>query len=253
MGNYLGVDLEQPIVIVYSFLIPLLLLLFIGALSFKRPIFSLYAATKKALWKDFWIGVFFMWLLSALFIFALVPDHKVFYVGISDNFTHYAFLMLGTCIGYLIQTGCEELYFRGYFMQATYSVLPFFAVVIGIQAYVFGQLHAGNVAAWGNSFTSSIPYMLQAISFGWAAWRSGSLFLAWGLHFGNNSFLTFFVATRGDVVKSNALFAVDTPPLERTIIESFIVLVLLVVFLEIIYKNRYKERSLLTMLPKEDV
>jgi len=208
--RYLAIDPLSNIGVVYSFIFPLVFLLFFGWLIFGRPVYSLYSASKKVLWKDFGIGVLLQWIISAIFIIMIIPDNKVSFVGYKENFANEIPIILLLMGGYLIQTACEELYFRGYLMQATYRILPFFPVVIGLQALLFGQLHIGNVKAWGDGFMAGAPYFLHAFTFAWAAWRTGSLFFAWGLHFGNNSFLQLFVGTKGDAVTTIAPFLAET-------------------------------------------
>lgn len=48
---------------------------------------------------------------------------------------------------------------------------------------------------------------MTALTFAWAAYRSGSLMMSMGLHFGNNSFLIFAVSSRDDVLNGPAPFA----------------------------------------------
>lgn len=253
--QYLNINPLSTIGVLYSFIFPLFFLLFFGWLVFGRPFFSIYAPSQKMLWKDFGIGVLFQWLISATFILLIViimPEKVVSYIGFKENLANEIPILLITVVGYLIQTSCEELYFRGYLMQATYRIIPFLPVVIALQGLLFGQLHIGNVKAWGDTFIAGIPYFLHACAFAYAAWRTGSLFFAWGLHFGNNSFLALFVASKGDAVTSIAPFAAEIASVNRLIVFSTIEIIILVLFLEIVYKNRYSSRSIWTMLTKKD-
>lgn len=250
--KYVNIDPLQPAPLLYSFVIPLSFLLLFGWIILGRPTFSFFAPSKKILWKDFGVGVLLQWLISAFFIIVLIPQHKVSYNAVfNTNYENTIGLLLVFGIGFLIQTACEELYFRGYLMQAVYRIVPFFPVVIGIQAILFGQLHVGNVKAWGDGFMAGVPYFLHACFFAWAAWRTGSLFFAWGLHYGNNSFLVFFVGTKGDVVGSNAPFLAETASINYIIVCYIISIIVNVLFLELYAKNRFQSRLLLTMLTKK--
>lgn len=52
-----------------------------------------------------------------------------------------------------------------------------------------------------------VPYIISALYFGYAAWRTGSLWLAIGLHWANNAFLASLISSSsGDVIGSETLF-----------------------------------------------
>lgn len=52
--------------------------------------------------------------------------------------------------------------------------------------------------------------------FAWAAHRTGSLWMAAGLHWSNNFTSLVLIGTRGDVLPSVAPFQVDVPSLPTT-------------------------------------
>lgn len=146
----------------------------------------------------------------------------------------------------------EELYFRGLFMQGTYRIVRSMPAVLVVQALIFGYLHIGNVAAWGHGYLAAVSYFMTALGFAYAAWRSGSLYLAWGIHFGNNVFLTFLVNTKGDAVVVSGLFLRETPSLASNIIYSVVSFVFIVIFVEVYARNRYQNRSFWTLVEKSD-
>jgi uncharacterized protein len=110
------------------------------------------------------------------------------------------------CAGFMIQTAFEELYFRGLMMQATRRLTRLVPVVIGLQAYIFASLHAGNLTGIGNSAFNIAPYFISGVYFGWVAWRTRSLVIPMGLHFANNAWNALFINTKGDVIVTAAPF-----------------------------------------------
>ena len=91
--------------------------------------------------------------------------------------------------------------FRGYIPQAVYrfTARPWF--IYGIPAYLFAQLHIGNVSALGSGWLAYLPYFSVALLFGWLAWRTGSLWLGWGMHYANNVFLVLLIGSHDDVLQ----------------------------------------------------
>lgn len=125
----------------------------------------------------------------------------------------------------LIQTGAEELIFRGYLLQQLAARLPWRIVWLVLPALVFGALHYDPTSAGDNA----ILIAGSAAAFGLAAADltavTGSLGAAWGLHFANNVAALLIVATKGtitglalyvtpyaadDVEVTGALIAADT-------------------------------------------
>lgn len=112
-------------------------------------------------------------------------------------------------LGFLIQTGFEELLFRGYLAQAVASRTTRTALIIGLPAIAFALPHWGNLATYGNTPAQLTPYLLMGLTYGWAAWHSGSLWLPFGLHWANNTYATLLITTTGDVLPTGAPLARD--------------------------------------------
>lgn len=112
-------------------------------------------------------------------------------------------------IGFLIQTGFEELLFRGYLAQAVTSRTTRSWLIIGLPALAFAAPHWGNLPTYGNNPAQLAPYLLMGATYGWAAWHSGSLWLPFGLHWANNAYATLLITTTGDVLPTGAPLARD--------------------------------------------
>lgn len=100
-------------------------------------------------------------------------------------------------LGILIQTGAEELFFRGYLQQqlAARFASPF--VWILIPSLIFGFVHYDPQSAG-----SSVWIVVGAAAFfGLVAAdltaRTGSIGAAWGFHFANNTIALLVISTQG--------------------------------------------------------
>lgn len=167
----------------------------------KRPVASLFGP-RAVLLRDF--GV-------AFGVFMAVSLPGIVWVVASGNLapgvplSTWAIFVVPVLLGLILQTGAEEIVFRGYLQQ---------------------QLAARFVARWVSFVTPSILFGLlhyAPAEMGQGAWllvgltgffgllmadltaRSGSLGLAWGMHFGNN-ILAILVFTTGEALDGVALF-----------------------------------------------
>ena len=99
----------------------------------------------------------------------------------------------------LIQTGAEEMIFRGYLLQQMAARFRWRLAWLVIPALVFGALHYDPTTAGSNALLVAG----SATVFGFVAAdltaRTGSLGAAWGLHFANNVAALLVVATQGTI------------------------------------------------------
>jgi uncharacterized protein len=104
-----------------------------------------------------------------------------------------AFLPLAL-LGLLIQTGAEELVFRGYMQQQLAARFASPIAWMGVPAALFGLAHyapgAGEVSPW---LLVAVTAVFGVIAADLTA-RSGSIGLAWGLHFANNILAVLIVS-----------------------------------------------------------
>ena len=100
-------------------------------------------------------------------------------------------------LGVAIQTGAEELIFRGYLQQQLAALTPSPLGWMVLPSALFGLAHFAPEQMGGNA-----PLIVAATGlFGLIAAdltaRSGGLGLAWGLHFANNVLALLFVSAMG--------------------------------------------------------
>ncbi len=99
----------------------------------------------------------------------------------------------------LIQTGAEELFFRGYLQQQLAARFGHPLVWMGLPAILFGFAHFDT-----GSMAGTAPVMLAAATlFGVLAAdltaRTGSIAAAWGFHFANNCVALLAIAVPGSI------------------------------------------------------
>lgn len=116
-------------------------------------------------------------------------------------------------VGIFIQAGSEELLFRGYFTQLVRRFTKNPYVFIGIPALLFALPHIANVSELGGGLLVATPYMISGLLYAWAAWRTGSLWMALGLHWSNNFTSVVLIGTKGDFLPSAAPFQIEVPGL----------------------------------------
>ncbi len=99
----------------------------------------------------------------------------------------------------LIQTGAEEMVFRGYLMQQLAARFPHPAIYMGLPAVLFGVLHFDPLTMAANAWLVVASAGLFGLAAADLTRVTGSLGAAWGLHFANNCVAILVVATQGTI------------------------------------------------------
>ena len=108
----------------------------------------------------------------------------------------------------LIQTGAEELVFRGYIMQQLAARFRSPAIWFVLPPVLFAVLHWDP--ATNGSLNVAVVVMIGVTGLAWADLTriSGSIGAAWGWHFANNAFLLIVLGNAGQM---DAFAAYSTP------------------------------------------
>jgi membrane protease YdiL (CAAX protease family) len=184
------------------------LLPFVGALALlwllarflmRRPLWTFAMPTPGTEWGLFSRGVIIQLVCLGLgtLVFSLSP------IGSLDvsapDWSLLAVLAPIALLGFAIQAGVEEIVFRGIWPQAVRRFTGWIVLVYGFPALVFASLHVGNVSALGDGGLALLPYFLTACLWGWVSYRTGSLWLSWGMHYANNIYLVLLIGSHDDV------------------------------------------------------
>jgi membrane protease YdiL (CAAX protease family) len=145
-------------------------------------------------------------------------------------------------VGILIQAGSEELLFRGYLTQffRRFTSNPY--VFIGIPALLFALPHIANVSELGGDLLVATPYLISGLLYAWAAWRTGSLWMALGLHWSNNYTSLVLMGTKGDVLPSAAPFQIEVSGLAVVTLLVAVQALTIVFLLNYLIKQREARR-----------
>ena len=210
----------------------------------KRPAFSVYAARFPGRVSDFLLGVVVVAvsvLVEQVVYWSVAPLH-----GNAFSVSAWLPVLVVAAVAFVFQTGTEELIFRGYLMQFARRVTGNAFVVVLAPALVFGLLHLGNLASsYGGSILQIVPYVVMGFGFGWAAWRTGSLWMSFGMHWFNNFCLTTLIGSTGDVIPTVAPLVRDISaiPLPMLIVSTCASVAVQIVGIELIVRRR-RARSL---------
>jgi membrane protease YdiL (CAAX protease family) len=106
-----------------------------------------------------------------------------------------------------VQTGLEEIVFRGYLVQGLSQILKNGLVPVILTSLLFGFAHMGNpeVKEYGWPIMLSY-YTVFAAFFGLLTLLDEGLELAFGIHFANNFISSILVTSSHSVVKTYSLF-----------------------------------------------
>jgi membrane protease YdiL (CAAX protease family) len=167
----------------------------------KRPVASLFGP-RAVMLRDFCV---------AFGVFMAVSLPGIVWVLVSGDFTRglalstWAMFVLPVLLGLLLQTGAEEIVFRGYLQQQLAARFAARWVSFVVPSILFGLLHYAPAemgqGAWLLVGVTGFFGLLMAD----LTARSGSIGLAWGMHFGNN-ILAILVFTTGEALDGVALF-----------------------------------------------
>jgi uncharacterized protein len=167
----------------------------------KRSVASLFGPRRLVL-RDFAVGfgIFTVLALPGILWFLFTLD-------LTRNAAWSVWLMFLplAVIGLLIQTGAEEIVFRGYMQQQLAARFASRWVWMVLPSAIFGLVHYApdqmGDSVWLMVFVTGFFGLIMAD----LTARSGALGMAWGLHFANNLF-AILLFTTGEALDGLALY-----------------------------------------------
>jgi len=176
--------------------------------------------------RHFAVGVAVMFGLTAI---TLLPVLLVGFDGIPNlDPARWAMLLPLTILGVLVQTGAEELAFRGYLQQQLAARFRSPMAWLILPSALFAVVHWNPAAMGGNVYLPlAVAFLFGLIAADLTA-KTGSIGAAWGIHFANNFNGLALVATDGTIT-GLALYrtpysAADPDLLGWSIVPSFLLL-----------------------------
>lgn len=215
----------------FPFLCSMILLLLFVKFVHKRPTRTLVTPRPEIDWRKFMVG-FGVWIALLAILeganYFLNPDNYIlqFQPG------KFLVLLMISIPLLLIQTAYEEILFRGYLLQwlgkySAYRIIPVVLTGVG-----FGLMHMMNPEMGEFGWRVMIDYISIGLALGVLTVLSDSLELAMGLHFANNLFLSLFLTFDSSVLKTDAIFRIES--LEINAGTQLMSIVLLILFLWIV-------------------
>lgn len=192
-----------------SFALLILALGFVLSRVHGRRLISLLGP-RAALWPQFRVSFL---AVAALFTgFELLANGVDYSVAIMRPLPEWLLLLLPGFAALAIQTGSEELLYRGYLQQQIAVLLPHPAAWLILPNLVFAFAHWSPYAG----LESNLPYLIWAFFFGLAAsdltGRAGTLAPAFALHLANNAYAFLFFGEGGGPDSGLALLLFPPPP-----------------------------------------
>ncbi len=206
----------------------------------KRTITSLHTGAAKINWQRIAFAVLITW--AVLSIFSVLMH----FTGISplratfdpQRFFIYA---LVTLIFIPLQSGTEEIIFRGYLNQGLGHFISNKWIVFIITSALFAAMHLSNPEAVSGAEEGTITHLLvmsQYFIFGFVlsviVYFEGGLEAAIGVHAGNNMFAAMFINYEGSVLPTPSLFIAVPNPASG----ALVMIAVFVLIAAILYRTR---------------
>jgi membrane protease YdiL (CAAX protease family) len=187
-----------------SFAIGLVALLFVVKFIHKQTINSLTTSRKKIDWSRFWFSFILWGFVTVIFIvieFLSSPENYVL------NFDLIPFLVLFSIAVIMVplQTSFEEYLFRGYLMQGLGVLSKNRWVPLFITSIAFGLLHIANPEIEKIGYILLIHYIGTGFLLGIMTLMDEGLELALGFHAANNLIASLLLTADWTAFQTNSI------------------------------------------------
>lgn len=209
-----------------------------------KTITSVLTGYQKFRFKRFYFA-FLIWgcglILFVLGDFILNTDN----FSINFNVNGFILSAIIMCFFMPIQTGIEEIIFRGYLIQGLSQVLKNGIIPIMITSFVFSLAHMSNPEVkeygWQIMF---FYYFLFALFLGCITLIDEGLELAFGIHFANNLISSLLINSKSSVIKTYSIFETKS---ENLTLEIWVWL-LMATIIFFIFKMKYNWCNFKTLI-----
>ncbi len=208
----------------------------------RRTITSLHTAAKNVNWKRILFAIALTWVVlgSATLLMHVTGVSTVKLIFDPRAFFGFA---IATLLFIPLQSGTEEIIFRGYLNQAFGHFIDNKWIVFIITSVMFAAMHLSNPESVAGAEKGGIVHLLvmsQYFLFGFIlsviVYFEGGLEAAIGVHAGNNMFAAMFVNYEGSVLPTPSAF-LATPNAGP---DSITAIITLAVIAYVLYRTRKK-------------
>lgn len=193
---------------IIPFALGLILLLILMKPIHERPMLSVITGHSSFRWrKFFWgAGVWFL-LLSIYAFFATITGFQK--IELQFNSTTFFTLAAVSVLLLPLQTGFEEVLFRGYLMQVFANLFKYRWIPLIITSLIFGSLHYINPEVKEYGAMIAMPqYLWIGFFFGICTLMDEGIEMAWGVHAINNIFFCVFLTQDSSAIQTPALYRI---------------------------------------------
>lgn len=194
------------------FFVGFALLLLAARVFHKRSFLSFLSARAAFDWKRFLVA--FAWWSFFLTVLFIVEFWTTDPQTLQWNYNPSPFFLLVglSLILVPIQTGFEEILFRGFFLQLLGTVSSRAIVTVLFNGLAFGALHLMNPEVGKLGWFAIVFYVLSGIFTALITVMDNGLELSWGFHTANNLFGVLIVTNNWQVIQTEALFLDTAKP-----------------------------------------
>jgi uncharacterized protein len=190
---------------------------------FGRPLLSLITFRNKFDWRQYFFG-FILWIsilsFSTFLGYLVAPQDFIF------TFELMPFLLaLALLVFWLpIQTGAEELLFRGFIPQMFSNIVKNPVILLVISSLLFSAPHMLNPEAQSGITTAFFAYAIIGATFGVGSFVTGSLEIGMGAHLANNFFGLLLVGYANSAIPGNAIWTLPPANLDQSLVAGIVFL-----------------------------
>lgn len=236
VADYFSMN-EYFILNLVPFIIGFLLLVFAAKVFHKRSFLSFVTSRTAFDFKRFGFSFFiWMFLLSAVFTIQWMQSPLMFKWNV--NWSDFGMLALITIFLVPLQTGFEEVFFRGFLQQLLIKSLGKGILAILMNGILFGAIHSMNPEVDVLGWPAMVFYVLSGVFTALIALMDEGIELSWGFHFANNFFGILIVTTDWQALQTNALFVDTSPPAFGW--DMIITLILMYPLMILVFSKVYK-------------
>lgn len=202
---------EYLVVNMIPFVVGFLVLIIIARSIHKRTVLSFVTSRISIDWKRFAFA-FIIWgtMLGSLFLIQFTTSPTALQWNFEPN--QFFFLLLITLFLVPIQTGFEEILFRGFLFQMMGKFTRKGLVVILVNGLLFGSVHLLNPEVQVLGWQAIVFYVMSGVFAALLTLMDDGIELSWGFHTANNFFGVLVVTNTWQALQTDALFIDHSKP-----------------------------------------
>ena len=220
-------------------------LLWLGAKQFlKKPLNFVITVRNRMDLKRFFTS-FLLWFSILFILFLLTFNLGAEQVVWNFQADKFALLLLISIVLIPIQTGVEEIFFRGILLQFFGRLFPKGIWAVVLSALLFGFIHLANPEVGYLGWYAVIFYVGSGLFTALLTVMDDGLELSWGFHAANNFYGVLIITNNWQVLKTDALFIDLSKPhasWEMIVILTLFYPLLLFIFAKLYGWKNWKER-----------